>query len=64
MLAQPGLDPIGCPPSPGSPIVVLVCMVVRWRLNPRFYADIDGPYTRWNYRYAFEWGNWFDLSAA
>ena len=45
-----------------GPITIFVCMIVGWKLNDRLYADVDGPYTKWNYQYAFEWGNWFDLS--
>jgi hypothetical protein len=41
-------------------------MLIGWRLLPEnttgLYSATDGNYTKWNYEYAFEWGNWFDLS--
>jgi hypothetical protein len=48
------------------PIVIFACMIIGWRLLPEnttgLYSATDGNYTKWNYEYAFEWGNWFDLS--
>ena len=47
-------------------IVIFACMLVGWRLRSEsttwLYSSIDGNYTKWSYEYAFEWGNWFDLS--
>jgi hypothetical protein len=47
-------------------IVIFACMLVGWRLRSDsttwLYSSIDGNYTKWSYEYAFEWGNWFDLS--
>jgi hypothetical protein len=44
------------------PIVVFVCMLIGWRLTYRLYTDVDGAFARWNFEYAFQWGNWFDLT--
>src|SRR5262249_48660193 len=43
--------------------VVLACMLARWRLPDLWglYAHIDGTYTKWTYRFAWEWGKWFDF---
>jgi hypothetical protein len=37
-------------------------MILGWRLGRGLYTDVDGRYGKWNYEYALEWGNWFDLS--
>jgi hypothetical protein len=44
--------------------VVLACMLARWRLPDLWglYAHIDGTYTKWTYRFAWEWGKWFYFS--